>query len=449
MKRLHMRTKTILFLLGFLAITPLAVRAWVLGGPFQGTNGTFSTTVSKASSKNARDTITVTYTPDTSKVNCADIYLVQTCKDVDQSGNTIKPKDYKGHAFRHLQDDMTTDGTYVDHLVCEKDPYYNGEDEGKDANDKGSSDGHTATPTSITDAPSYSDGIFPTGVTTITSTFEVCAVCKSTGKILDCVTWKYTRTKGAANKGSITDASGTSAPSEDFKAAKKKYEKNHKNGTVCPEEKVEKSPVKTNVNSATNKKTPDPPIADSFFDVFWDVSNSGLEDLVNVEWEVWLDGSLLTSGVIPTIAYFDFATVAFEVPGLPEGPHMLTMVVDPYNALPEYDETDNTEDDEFEVASSTGVGDSRGLPALRLHAIRPNPVRGALHVSFSLAGDAPARLEIFDLAGRRLVNRNVGDLGRGPHALRLDVSRKLEPGVYFLRLTQGEQKEQKRFVYLR
>jgi len=47
-------------------------------------------------------------------------------------------------------------------------------------------------------------------------------------------------------------------------------------------------------------------------------------------------------------------------------------------------------------------------------------------------------LDLIDIAGRRLVRRSVGELGPGPHVLTLTSSPGLRPGLYFLRLVQGQ-----------
>ena len=67
----------------------------------------------------------------------------------------------------------------------------------------------------------------------------------------------------------------------------------------------------------------------------------------------------------------------------------------------------------------------------------PNPAHGALPVSFSLAGEGPAMLELFNVSGRRVSAREVGSLGAGVHLVPLDPATKLPGGVYWLRLTQG------------
>ncbi|HEY6866500.1 MAG TPA: T9SS type A sorting domain-containing protein [Candidatus Eisenbacteria bacterium] len=79
----------------------------------------------------------------------------------------------------------------------------------------------------------------------------------------------------------------------------------------------------------------------------------------------------------------------------------------------------------------------------------PNPSRGALTASFNLPGGGPARLEVFDAAGRCVVSRDVGVLGPGPHALTLGEAPHLLSGIYMIRLTQGGRSASARGVIVR
>lgn len=65
----------------------------------------------------------------------------------------------------------------------------------------------------------------------------------------------------------------------------------------------------------------------------------------------------------------------------------------------------------------------------------PNPAAGALTVAFSLAGEGEARLEVYDLRGRRVAAREVGALGAGAHRVRLAEAGALPAGVYVVRLS--------------
>jgi len=75
---------------------------------------------------------------------------------------------------------------------------------------------------------------------------------------------------------------------------------------------------------------------------------------------------------------------------------------------------------------------------LTLAPVRPNPSRGgALVAEVVLPSAGPARLELLDVMGRRVMLRELGSLGVGRHEVELAAERRLSPGVYLLRLTQG------------
>jgi hypothetical protein len=87
--------------------------------------------------------------------------------------------------------------------------------------------------------------------------------------------------------------------------------------------------------------------------------------------------------------------------------------------------------------SRTEVGDATGLLQLALEGARPNPALGVMQVWFTLPSREAATLDVVDIAGRRVIWREVGPLGPGAHSLTLDDSPPLRPGIYFLRLAQG------------
>jgi hypothetical protein len=88
-------------------------------------------------------------------------------------------------------------------------------------------------------------------------------------------------------------------------------------------------------------------------------------------------------------------------------------------------------------------------PHVALEGARPNPGSSRLlTVWFELSSGAPARVELLDLAGRRVVEREVGSLGPGPHSVNLASGARLAPGVYHVRLTQGQSRETARVVVI-
>jgi hypothetical protein len=84
-----------------------------------------------------------------------------------------------------------------------------------------------------------------------------------------------------------------------------------------------------------------------------------------------------------------------------------------------------------------------------LEALSPNPTRDELRVAFSLPSAEPARLELYDLIGRRVLARDVGFLGPGAHRFNFSEGRRLPAGVYHLRLSQGSRTATQRAVFVR
>jgi len=84
----------------------------------------------------------------------------------------------------------------------------------------------------------------------------------------------------------------------------------------------------------------------------------------------------------------------------------------------------------------TGV-DVPAPAVFALEHVEPNPSPDAWSVTFSMPAAGPAKLEVFDVAGRRVLARDLGALGSGRHRARLAEARALSDGVYALRLTAG------------
>jgi hypothetical protein len=201
----------------------------------QGTNGKFEVTTNG-------NNITIKYTGDPTKITCKKIVFIQTITPkVD--GTAVKPlsslKNFPDWSKgKHLDDDQLDGGCVIDHLFCEKDPYYNGDDKPQDGGTQGNTE--TGTPSDMTDAPYFPDSDLPNDGSVGTMEFETCAYCVDNNTFLDCITWTYTRTKGDAGRGTITVGNACAGPSQNMKDAKKKFDTNHtKDGKpVCPEEAV-------------------------------------------------------------------------------------------------------------------------------------------------------------------------------------------------------------------
>ena len=84
-------------------------------------------------------------------------------------------------------------------------------------------------------------------------------------------------------------------------------------------------------------------------------------------------------------------------------------------------------------------------PALSLSAPAPNPLRGSSLTLHFAAPAGPARLDLFDAAGRRVLARMFYSSG-GAQALSLDGVTALAPGVYTLRLAAAGHVASQRLV---
>lgn len=100
------------------------------------------------------------------------------------------------------------------------------------------------------------------------------------------------------------------------------------------------------------------------------------------------------------------------------------------------------------VSAATLVAPPSALQLAMLGA-RPNPAIGRFQLAFSLPDAAAARLELFDLRGRRCASREVGALGAGRHTIAIGESNALVPGVYFARLRRGGASQVQRVVLTR
>lgn len=96
----------------------------------------------------------------------------------------------------------------------------------------------------------------------------------------------------------------------------------------------------------------------------------------------------------------------------------------------------------------SGVTEASSLGFV-LEPLRPNPARGhSVRVDFSLPGDASASVDLFDVAGRRVVSHDAGLLGAGHHSIDVPIGKCCRSGVYFVRLTQGALTRTTQVVFL-
>ena len=182
-----------------------------------------------------KDRIRITFTPNKEENGCKDIRLSQSVKIVGYNAEGgVVAKTFKGvykrEFFAHMEDDRATDDggdVVIDHVACEADPFYNGDDSKHDATSKGDATSEPPKGTSMSDTPGgNSFNVFKAGITKVVYTFETCAICVATGEILGCIIWTMERTAG--DNGDITlPTSEEDKVSDGFKKAMKKFVEKH------------------------------------------------------------------------------------------------------------------------------------------------------------------------------------------------------------------------------
>ncbi len=93
-------------------------------------------------------------------------------------------------------------------------------------------------------------------------------------------------------------------------------------------------------------------------------------------------------------------------------------------------------------------------PAGRLTMrVWPSPSRGAVNIDYYQPAPASPRVEVFDVLGRRVSSVEAGESGKGTHSLAWDGSRDggapAAAGIYWIRMTLGDQSVARRIVLVR
>ena len=88
-------------------------------------------------------------------------------------------------------------------------------------------------------------------------------------------------------------------------------------------------------------------------------------------------------------------------------------------------------------------------PGLVLNGIYPNPARFMPAIVYSVAARGPVRLEVVDVAGRRVLRRDLGSPDPGCHVASLGEGLGPAPGIYWLRLSQEKRRASAAVVFIR
>jgi FG-GAP-like repeat len=87
--------------------------------------------------------------------------------------------------------------------------------------------------------------------------------------------------------------------------------------------------------------------------------------------------------------------------------------------------------------------------AFAISGASPNPTRGPLFVRMTLPTGDPVRLELLDVTGRRVRERTIAAPTAGAQSFALSDRAPLDPGVYFVRATQGPRSVSARVAVVR
>jgi hypothetical protein len=94
---------------------------------------------------------------------------------------------------------------------------------------------------------------------------------------------------------------------------------------------------------------------------------------------------------------------------------------------------------EASVGALTGIGDTPPITALTVLPNHPNPFTGSTELEIGLPGDADVRIEVYDVAGRRVREASLARRKAGWQKVafdgRNDAGQPLPSGVYFCRVT--------------
>lgn len=164
---------------------------------------------------------------------------------------------------------------------------------------------------------------------------------------------------------------------------------------------------------------------------------------------VLLRWSLGTRSVVPARVYRRIGAEAWEVRGEVTSDGQGTVSYEDADVKPatKYGYCLGMQSGDHELLSGEVSVTVPGSYTLALEGVQPNPASKDWFVSLSLPDDSPARLDVFDMAGRRVLTRQLNGLGPGPHRVPFSGSR-LASGVYVVRLDHGSQRLTTRAVVI-
>jgi hypothetical protein len=105
-----------------------------------------------------------------------------------------------------------------------------------------------------------------------------------------------------------------------------------------------------------------------------------------------------------------------------------------------------SENAERYTTTTTYVDVPRAGVALAIESPRPNPSTRAVSLAITLPDARIAKLEVLDLAGRRVAGRDLDGLGAGRHLVELREIESLSAGLYVVQISHGGETRRTRLV---
>ena len=184
--------------------------------------------------------------------------------------------------------------------------------------------------------------------------------------------------------------------------------------------------------------------------------NHGRMASPTVRWRLLGDDVLLAEGDTVFAAQDTVLLERWVAPVLSEGSHLLSVVVDALGSVPETNESNNTWSGTVTVApfaGSVGVAEQHAGDAVRLSAPFPNPSADGLHLALELPASARTEWQVYDLHGREVWAERARPRGAGTWTLSWngedDRGRRMQPGLYFARVSVGTRTFVRRVVLMR
>ena len=99
----------------------------------------------------------------------------------------------------------------------------------------------------------------------------------------------------------------------------------------------------------------------------------------------------------------------------------------------------------FQWDFASEITENTKLDAFKLQ-LTPNPISTHTNISFTTKNNSDIQLFIYTTKGESIFNKTISNINVGQNSITLNELQELKSGVYFLKLTQGNTKQIKKFI---